>query len=346
MFKKLLFGAAAAGAVVWLSKNQEKAKAYADRYGGQLKGAAQNVTPGAGRAPAEERLNDPALVQKVESELFRDEHIHHVKGHINFNAEYGVIYIRGEVPDEATREDIRSGRAAWTACARSRTSRISRASPPPPRTRRARALTSVSKAISACPPRSVGGMSDAAIETQGLVREFKKGPRAVDGIDLRVEPGEVYGFLGPNGAGKSTTVHMLTTLLPPTAGRAWVAGHDVVEDGPAVRATIGAALQDAALDPFLTGREHLRLQTALHGMTGDGGARALGAAARARRPRAGRRPPRGRLLRRHAAPARPRARACAPARASCSSTSPPPASTCRAGAPCGRRCSGSRRTAA
>jgi ABC-2 type transport system ATP-binding protein len=111
-------------------------------------------------------------------------------------------------------------------------------------------------------------MSDAAIETQGLVREFKKGPRAVDGIDLRVEPGEVYGFLGPNGAGKSTTVHMLTTLLPPTAGRAWVAGHDIVEDGAAVRATIGAALQDAALDPFLTAREHLRLQTALHGMTG------------------------------------------------------------------------------
>src|SRR4051794_18411542 len=111
-------------------------------------------------------------------------------------------------------------------------------------------------------------MSDAAIETQGLVREFKKGPRAVDGIDLRVEPGEVYGFLGPNGAGKSTTVHMLTTLLPPTAGRAWVAGHDIVEDGPAVRGAIGAALQDAALDPFLTGREHLKLQTALHGMTG------------------------------------------------------------------------------
>jgi len=111
-------------------------------------------------------------------------------------------------------------------------------------------------------------MSDAAIETQGLVREFKKGPRAVDGIDLRVEPGEVYGFLGPNGAGKSTTVHMLTTLLPPTEGRAWVAGYDIVEDGEAVRATIGAALQEAALDPFLTGREHLKLQTALHGMRG------------------------------------------------------------------------------
>ena len=61
-------------------------------------------------------------------------------------------------------------------------------------------------------------MSEPAIEATQLVREFKKGPRAVDGIDLRVEPGEVYGFLGPNGAGKSTTVHMLTTLLPPTVG--------------------------------------------------------------------------------------------------------------------------------
>src|SRR5215216_2057068 len=111
-------------------------------------------------------------------------------------------------------------------------------------------------------------MPGPAIQTEQLVREFKKGPRAVDGIDLRVEPGEVYGFLGPNGAGKSTTVHMLTTLLPPTDGRAWVAGHDIVEDGAAVRATIGAALQDAALDPFLTGREHMKLQTALHGMRG------------------------------------------------------------------------------
>jgi ABC-2 type transport system ATP-binding protein len=112
-------------------------------------------------------------------------------------------------------------------------------------------------------------MTEAAIETRGLVREFKKGPRAVDGIDLRVEAGEVYGFLGPNGAGKSTTVHMLTTLLPPTAGTARVGGHDVETEGPAVRALIGAALQEAALDPFLTGREHMRLQTAMHGMSGD-----------------------------------------------------------------------------
>src|SRR6266700_1826101 len=106
------------------------------------------------------------------------------------------------------------------------------------------------------------------IEVEQLVREFKKGPRAVDGIDLHVDPGEIYGFLGPNGAGKSTTVHMLTTLLPPTAGRATVAGYDIVREGPKVRSAIGAALQEAALDPFLTGREHLRLQSALHGIRG------------------------------------------------------------------------------
>jgi ABC-2 type transport system ATP-binding protein len=104
------------------------------------------------------------------------------------------------------------------------------------------------------------------IEAEGLVREFKKGPRAVDGIDLRVEPAEIYGFLGPNGAGKSTTVLMLTTLLPPTAGIARVAGYDVVREAPNVRASIGAALQEAALDPLLTGREHLRLQSALQGL--------------------------------------------------------------------------------
>jgi ABC-2 type transport system ATP-binding protein len=108
-----------------------------------------------------------------------------------------------------------------------------------------------------------------SIEAHGLVREFKKGPRAVDGIDLRVDPGEIYGFLGPNGAGKSTTVHMLTTLLPPTAGTATVAGYDVVKEGAKVRQAIGAALQEAALDPFLTGREHLRLQTTMHGITGE-----------------------------------------------------------------------------
>jgi ABC-2 type transport system ATP-binding protein len=103
------------------------------------------------------------------------------------------------------------------------------------------------------------------IEAERLVRDFKE-VRAVDGIDLAVAEGEIYGFLGPNGAGKSTTVHILTTLLPPTDGRARVAGFDVVKEGPKVRRAIGAALQEAALDPLLTGREHLRLQTALHGI--------------------------------------------------------------------------------
>ncbi|HWX74139.1 MAG TPA: ATP-binding cassette domain-containing protein [Solirubrobacteraceae bacterium] len=106
----------------------------------------------------------------------------------------------------------------------------------------------------------------ASIEADGLVREFKKGPRAVDGIDLRIASGEIYGFLGPNGAGKSTTTLMLTTLLPPTAGSARVGGYDVVKQGPQVRGVIGAALQEAALDPLLTGSEHMRLQTALHGL--------------------------------------------------------------------------------
>ena len=104
------------------------------------------------------------------------------------------------------------------------------------------------------------------IEVHDLVREFKKGPRAVDGIDLYVGPGEIYGFLGPNGAGKSTTVLMLTTLLPPTSGTAKVAGFDVASEGPEVRLRIGAALQEAALDPLLTGREHLRLQAALQAL--------------------------------------------------------------------------------
>src|SRR4051794_25151399 len=97
-------------------------------------------------------------------------------------------------------------------------------------------------------PASVRRMT--GIEVDGLVREFKGGIRAVDGIRLEVAPGEIYGFLGPNGAGKSTTVLVLTTLLPPTAGRATVAGFDVAHQGTEVRRRIGAALQEAALDNF------------------------------------------------------------------------------------------------
>ena len=105
-----------------------------------------------------------------------------------------------------------------------------------------------------------------AVEAEGLERTFKGGIRAVAGVDLQVASGEVYGFLGPNGAGKSTMVRMLVTLLRPTGGRARVAGHDVVEDAAGVRASIGVALQDAAIDPFMTGRELLRLQAVLHGL--------------------------------------------------------------------------------
>jgi osmotically-inducible protein OsmY len=102
--KKLLFGAALAGAAAWLAKNKDTAKAYADRYGGQLKGAATAATPGAGREPAEERLNDPALARKVESEIFRDAGID--KGDISVNAEYGVIYLRGEVVDTDAKDEL------------------------------------------------------------------------------------------------------------------------------------------------------------------------------------------------------------------------------------------------
>ena len=106
-----------------------------------------------------------------------------------------------------------------------------------------------------------------AVRAEGLERQFKGGIRAVNGVNLAVARGEVYGFLGPNGAGKSTTVRMLATLLRPTGGRALVAGHDVVKDAPAVRRAIGVALQDAAIDPYMTGRELLHLQAVLHGFS-------------------------------------------------------------------------------
>ena len=114
-----------------------------------------------------------------------------------------------------------------------------------------------------------------AIEATGLERAFKGGIRAVAGVDLHVAKGEIFGFLGPNGAGKSTTVRILTTLLRPTGGTATVAGHDVVREASAVRRRIGVALQDAAIDPFMTGRELLHLQAVLHGISRhDGRSRA------------------------------------------------------------------------
>jgi ABC-2 type transport system ATP-binding protein len=112
----------------------------------------------------------------------------------------------------------------------------------------------------------------AAIEVRGLERAFGE-VLAVRGIDLEVAEGEIYGFLGPNGAGKTTTVRMLTTLLLPTGGEARVAGYDVVAEARRVRATIGVALQEAALDPLMTGRELIRLQATLQGLPPAAGRR-------------------------------------------------------------------------
>jgi len=105
----------------------------------------------------------------------------------------------------------------------------------------------------------------APIVAEGLVRHFGD-VKAVDGVDLQVDHGEIFGFLGPNGAGKSTVIRMLTTLLKPTAGRASVAGYDVVTQANEVRRNIGVALQDAAIDPLMTGNELLRLQAVLYGL--------------------------------------------------------------------------------
>jgi ABC-2 type transport system ATP-binding protein len=113
----------------------------------------------------------------------------------------------------------------------------------------------------------------AAIEARGLERSFSGDVRAVDGVDLEVAEGEIYAFLGPNGAGKTTTVRILTTLLRPTAGSARVAGFDVVSEAAEVRRAIGVALQEAALDPLMTGRELIRLQATLHGLPRNEGQR-------------------------------------------------------------------------
>ena len=119
------------------------------------------------------------------------------------------------------------------------------------------------------PARPVYATGGNQIVAEGLERHFGTGDgivKAVDGVDLQIPPGEIFGFLGPNGAGKSTTVRMLTTLLRPTGGRARVAGFDIVTEADSVRRNIGVALQDAAIDPLMTGAELLRLQAVLYGL--------------------------------------------------------------------------------
>jgi ABC-2 type transport system ATP-binding protein len=112
--------------------------------------------------------------------------------------------------------------------------------------------------------------STSPVVARGLVRRFGD-LTAVDGIDLEVGEGEIFGFLGPNGAGKSTTVRMLVTLLRPSAGSASIAGFDVATQPNEVRRRIGVALQDAAIDPLMTGNESLRLQAVMQGLGAKSG---------------------------------------------------------------------------
>jgi len=107
-----------------------------------------------------------------------------------------------------------------------------------------------------------------AIEAEGLVKTYPGDVQALDGLGLAVPAGTIFGLLGPNGAGKSTTVRILTTLSRPDAGRARVAGHDVLADPAAVRRAIGVVGQRSGVDREATGAENLRLQGQIHGLRG------------------------------------------------------------------------------
>lgn len=108
-------------------------------------------------------------------------------------------------------------------------------------------------------------MSNREIEVKNLEKSYPGDVIAVDGVSLKVEAGQIYGFLGPNGAGKSTAVKILTTLALPTAGSATVGGYDVVEEAGEVRRIAGVALQDVGLDPLMKPLELLTLQGRLFG---------------------------------------------------------------------------------
>lgn len=112
--------------------------------------------------------------------------------------------------------------------------------------------------------------------TDNLTKVYGKGIRAVDGISFSVFPGEIFGLLGPNGAGKSTTMGVLTTLLRPTSGRAWVCGYEVSTSSLDVRRQIGYVLQDIAVDDNLTGWDNLYLQGRLYHLEGKELARRIG----------------------------------------------------------------------
>ena len=104
----------------------------------------------------------------------------------------------------------------------------------------------------------------AVVEVAGLVKEYPGGTRALDGIDVSVAQGEFFGFLGPNGAGKTTTIRILATLIALTAGRASIAGLDVVRQPAEIRRRVGFAMQAVAIDVLSTGRENLELIGRMH----------------------------------------------------------------------------------
>lgn len=114
-------------------------------------------------------------------------------------------------------------------------------------------------------PRADRAASELAIEATGISKTYRGGIQALVDVSLCIGWGEIFAYLGRNGSGKTTTVRVLTTLSPLTAGRATVAGHDVSAEPYAVRRAVGVALQEAALDDLMTGREHLRLVGRLSG---------------------------------------------------------------------------------
>ena len=118
------------------------------------------------------------------------------------------------------------------------------------------------------PGQPAGGAASPAIAVDKLVKTFGE-VRAVRGVSFEVAAGEVFGFLGPNGAGKTTTINMLCTLAKPTAGRARVAGHDVVTERDDVRRNIGLVFQDPTLDGYLTAAQNLQLHAELYGVQSD-----------------------------------------------------------------------------
>ncbi len=107
-----------------------------------------------------------------------------------------------------------------------------------------------------------------AIVVKNLVKTFD-GIKALNGVSFRVKRGEIFGFLGPNGAGKTTTIKILTTLMKPTEGEAYVAGYDVVEDAVEVRKRIGIVFQDCSVDKYLSGWENLYIHGLIYGLKGD-----------------------------------------------------------------------------